>query len=147
MWMQSPNWSKILSHLLRRFISTSRCYISMLYNCFNPNEWFSFWMSYILVPCVSVASRLYRTDDMLSLSIRSVAVFLLCFASFIIGICCLFFFTKTVLVFYSMSLLNCSFFYHFVYCGWGSYFAYSFYLIRWPFLYVDYYDSNYLGLS
>lgn len=147
--MQSPNWLKILSHPLRRFISTSRCSVSMLYNCFNRNEWFSFWMSYILVPCVSVASGLYRTSYMLSVSIRSVAVFLLCFASFIIGICCLFFgfFTKTVLVFYSMSLLNCSFFYHFVYCGWGSYFAYSFYLIRWPFLYVDYYDSNYLGLS
>lgn len=70
--MQSPNWSKILSHLLRRFISTSRCYISMLYNCFNPNEWFSFWMSYILVPCVSVASRLYRTSDMLSCSCFSI---------------------------------------------------------------------------
>lgn len=92
--MQSPNWSKNLSHLLWRFISTSRCYISMLYNCSNPNEWFSFWMSYILVPCVSVASRLYRTSDMLSLSIRSVAVFLLCFASFIIGISCLVFFLR-----------------------------------------------------
>lgn len=62
-------------------------------------------MSYILVHCVSVASGLYKTSYMLSLSIRRVAVFLLCFASFIIGICWVFF-TKTLLVFYSVSLLN-----------------------------------------
>lgn len=94
----------------------SLCYIIVL---IQTND-FHFLMSYILVPCVSVASGLYRTSYMLSLSISfSIMLRLFHYRNLLVFF---FFFTKTVMVFYSMSLLNSlsfHFFYHFVYFGWG----------------------------
>lgn len=93
----------------------SLCYIIVL---IQTND-FHLLMSYILVLCVSVASGLYRTSYMLSLSI-SFSIMLRLFHNR--NLLFVFFFTRTVLVFYSMSLLNSlsfHFFYHFVYFGWG----------------------------